>query len=313
MAIVNDTTVQTEIEIIIEQAEQGNKRALKVLYHHPCNDGFASAWAAYRFFKENPSKYYSRIDYLPVSYGVRAPELDSNDSVYIVDFSYPRAVLERMKAQVAYLQVIDHHKTAEEELKDLNYCLFDMKRSGAQMTWDYFHSDKPTPKLISYVQDNDLWRHKLPHSKQITRWISSFPMTFDAWDEMHMRLEVSPNSVFMEAVGIERAFQMQLNSILTNSIPIIFEDIDTRIVNCSKIFVSEVCHKLLNDWDLDMAMGWHMLKDGKIEISLRTDGIIDVSKIAKRYGGGGHSDAAGFKTSMSWLDDLISNHRTDRD
>jgi len=35
-------------------------------------------------------------------------------------------------------------------------------------------------------------------------------------------------------------------------------------------------------------------KNGKISVSLRSDGTVDVSKLAEKYGGGGHKSASGF-------------------
>lgn len=43
---------------------------------------------------------------------------------------------------------------------------------------------------------------------------------------------------------------------------------------------------------------------GKRKVSLRAQGLVDVSKIAKQFGGGGHKNAAGFASEMN-LDELI--------
>ena len=40
---------------------------------------------------------------------------------------------------------------------------------------------------------------------------------------------------------------------------------------------------------------WFETGDGQISVSLRSVGNADVSKIAARYGGGGHKHAAGFR------------------
>lgn len=50
-------------------------------------------------------------------------------------------------------------------------------------------------------------------------------------------------------------------------------------------------------------------KDGRRKVSLRaTDGRVDVSKIARAYGGGGHRQAAGFSTALPW-DELVASLR----
>jgi hypothetical protein len=76
--------------------------------------------------------------------------------------------------------VLDHHKTAFEMFQrpavgnvsfDIDNCEvnLDMDRSGATMALDYW---KPTTltdtqrQLFMYVEDADLWRWKLPDSRQ---------------------------------------------------------------------------------------------------------------------------------------------------
>ena len=69
--------------------------------------------------------------------------LEDAEKVYIVDFSYPKDVMVKLLQQDFDLIVLDHHKTAEANLKDLalkpgSEIHFDMTRSGALMTWEYF-------------------------------------------------------------------------------------------------------------------------------------------------------------------------------
>jgi len=42
----------------------------------------------------------------------------------------------------------------------------------------------------------------------------------------------------------------------------------------------------------------------KVSVNLRSSGAVDVSKIAARFGGGGHARAAGFKTKDKNLTEL---------
>ncbi|MFL5878309.1 MAG: DHH family phosphoesterase [Solirubrobacteraceae bacterium] len=54
-----------------------------------------------------------------------------------------------------------------------------------------------------------------------------------------------------------------------------------------------------------------MAKEGCRKVSLRsTDGRVDVSIIARGLGGGGHRQAAGFSTAMSW-DELVAFLRSE--
>jgi len=130
------------------------------LYHANCADGFAAALAVWM-------KYKDSYEYIPVQYGNPAPPVDGRD-VLIVDFSYPRKELLQLKEAAKSLLVIDHHKTAEKELAGLDFCIFDMNKSGAVLTYQYISPDQEIPKLFLYIQDRDLWKWELPSSREVS-------------------------------------------------------------------------------------------------------------------------------------------------
>ena len=77
-----------------------------VIYHGGCPDGFCAAWVAHRCYVENgqtPELYAAR-------YGDDPPDVVGRE-VLIVDFSYPRNVLESMAQQAKSIRLFDHHKT----------------------------------------------------------------------------------------------------------------------------------------------------------------------------------------------------------
>ena len=124
-----------------------------VIYHGGgCPDGFGAALAAYTYFSSQgvDGRYYA------ASHGpIKDIELDqlADTDVYLVDFAYRRAEMARLCAAAHKVVVIDHHISAQKDLAGLDQeCAnlelnFDMNRSGAVMTWDYFHS-RPAPRLL---------------------------------------------------------------------------------------------------------------------------------------------------------------------
>jgi len=54
-----------------------------------------------------------------------------------------------------------------------------------------------------------------------------------------------------------------------------------------------------------LALFLRELEDGNYKFSLRSKGEFDVSKIALKYGGGGHQNAAGFTAKYELLDEII--------
>lgn len=110
---------------------------------------------------------------VPASYGDEPPDCSDRD-VIIVDFSYPRDVLEYMAEQAKSLRVLDHHKTAAADLDGFPGAIFDRDRSGAGLAWDELVGGK-RPEIVDFVEDRDLWRYSLPNSRAINAWISSLP------------------------------------------------------------------------------------------------------------------------------------------
>ena len=106
-----------------------------VLYHANCLDGMASKYVAWLHFGDNPN-----VTYIPVAYDEPFPDipLTKNTQIFVLDFSYPRSQLLYVEQMVFRLVVLDHHKTAQEELAWLSFATFDSNKSGCGLAWDYF-------------------------------------------------------------------------------------------------------------------------------------------------------------------------------
>lgn len=265
-----------------------------VIYHADCVDGFTAAWLAHQVFGE-------AADYLPYRYGDAPPEFHGNEKVYILDFSFPRDVLLKIKEEIQHLIVLDHHKTAEENLRGLDFCVFDPDKCGAHLTWDQFHSGV-APVLLAYVEDRDLWKWRLPDSKEISAAIQSYDFTWKNWDQLASWLAdtMQKQNVISQGEAILRYQEQSIQKHMSQAHHCQVGDHVVPVVCCSdKAIVSELGHRLAvgesfsvsyNDDAVSMYRTW----------SLRsTDVGMDVSLIAKSFGGGGHKNAAGFRTQMS--------------
>jgi uncharacterized protein len=259
-----------------------------VLYHDPCQDGFAAAYVAW-------TVYGDEAEYVPVKYGNSPPAMEEGSQVLIVDFSYPRDVLEEMAHRYYPLEVLDHHKTAQEDLEGLPYATFDMNRSGAVMTWDWFYPHTEPPKLLLYVQDRDLWKWDLPDSKKFNAAIACYPKEFPVWAALVRNMELEPRNLLTQGAAILQAQgrviegqckEAQLQEIAGHMVP---------VVNATA-HISEVGHELLERFpDCRFSASYRDTSGGLREWSLRSRGDFDVSEVAKKFGGGGHASAAGFR------------------
>lgn len=255
-----------------------------VIYHGNCLDGFTSAWVASVIYGDS-------AEYVPGIYGQPPPDVTGRE-VLIVDFSYPRAILLDMHAKAKSLRVLDHHKTAQADLEGLDFCLFDMNRSGAGIAQDELLAGKNP--LVAYVQDRDLWRFELPKSKEINAWISSFDQTFENWHSMNQQLHQSLGPAIEQGAALLRAVDRYCQEMAKQARVTQLCGYRVQVVNAPYINTSElVGHMAEIDPDL-FAAGWFQRSDGKYQYSLRSRGAFDVSAVAKQFGGGGHKNAAGF-------------------
>ncbi|MCP4002903.1 MAG: hypothetical protein GY725_01780, partial [bacterium] len=145
---------------------------MNILYHESCMDGSAAALIA---LQDNPG-----AKLIPMQYGDPPPDGLKGEHVVIVDFSFKRELTECLIEESASFLCLDHHKTAEEELRGLPDCIFDMDRSGARMAWDYWNPDVKPPWWVLYIEDRDLWRWKLGASRAINASLRSYGLTVDA-------------------------------------------------------------------------------------------------------------------------------------
>lgn len=256
-----------------------------VIYHGRCIDGFTAAWVARLRYGEDSATY------VPAKYGDAPPDVTGED-VLIVDFSYPRATLEAMAASAKSLLVLDHHRTAAADLDGLPYAHFDMGRSGAGLTWDRLFADNVRPPLVSYVEDRDLWRFALPSSKEINAVIGATEQTWENWDELRCQVSAEIGATVRSGALLLRSVNRYVSEMSKQARTIDFEGHRVPIVNAPYLNVSELVGALAET--APFAIGWYQRGDGKYAYSLRSRGDFDVSELAKKYGGGGHKNAAGF-------------------
>jgi oligoribonuclease NrnB/cAMP/cGMP phosphodiesterase (DHH superfamily) len=107
-------------------------------------------------------------------------------NVLICDFSYKKDTMLKLVSEAKTLAIIDHHKSAEEDLKDISdeNKVFRMDHSGAFLTWAYFYPLSPMPLLIKYIEDNDIWIKAMPNTRELTSYIYSLPFEFEEYEKL---------------------------------------------------------------------------------------------------------------------------------
>lgn len=261
-----------------------------VLFHQNCMDGYAAAYAAWLKFKDTAT-------YIPVNYGEPFPFVENVESLYILDFSYPRIVIMDIHTHYPKLRVLDHHKSAEEELKGLAYATFDQSKSGAVLAWEHFHLTDSTPSLYRYIQDRDLWQWKLYRSKEINTYLNFMidfnDLTFQRFNDIFFNGDYT--KMIHDGEIVLRRDQQYVERCMKNVHYRTFGLDDFPCVN-SPILQSEIGAALSKEYGRGDIYYYH---DATIiRHSLRSVGSFDVSEVAKIYGGGGHKNAAGFEEKI---------------
>lgn len=299
--------------------------ALKPLciYHGNCADGFGAAWAVRKALPE--------MDFHPGVYGDAPPDVTGRD-VIMVDFSYKRAALDQMAQSAASILILDHHKTAQEDLapfaieqcggarlayadvpglfSDLReidrppvVALFDMNRSGATMAWDCFHYGEARPPLLDHIEDRDLWLFKLEGTREIQANVFSFPYDFEVWDRL---MDMPVEMLRAEGAAIERKHHKDIAELVAvMKRRMVIGAYDVPVANLPYTLTSDAGHLMAVKGEPFAGCYWDTPKGRVFSLRSTEDGI-DVSGIAKSYGGGGHRNASGFTMPIGWEGDVPS-------
>lgn len=260
-----------------------------VIYHGNCADGFAAAWC---FWK----RYGDAMEYVAGVYQTPPPDVTGRD-VYLVDFSYKRPVVEQMLVTAASVTLIDHHKTALEDLEPLLgqhlrwYC--DVNRSGAALAWDFVFPGEPRPLLLEHIEDRDLWRFKLPGTREIQANLFSYPYDFARWDRLMSATGRELLQMTVAGTAIERKHHKdiaELVAVCKRRMTIGGHDVP--VASLPYTMVSDAAH-LMAKGEPFAACYWDT-EQGRVFGLRSADDGIDVSAIAMQYGGGGHRHSAGF-------------------
>lgn len=272
-----------------------------VIYHGNCADGFSAAWCFWR-------KYGNDADYVAGVYQQDPPDVSGRD-VYLVDFSYKAAVVQDMLAHANSVTLIDHHKTAIEDLRQLKerevatngdgmgdkfgwFC--DLNRSGATLAWDYLFPSEPRPLLLGHIEDRDLWRFKLPNTREIQANVFSYEYSFELWDKLMSADQAELMKMTVAGAAIERKHHKDISELVgVCKRRMVIGGHDVPVASLPYTLTSDAGH-LMAQGEPFAACYWDTA-DGRVFSLRSTDGGLDVSEVAKQYGGGGHVMASGFK------------------
>jgi len=267
-------------------------------YHGNCFDGICAAWVV--------SLKYPDAEFIPVNYGdmglMQSIQQDCfenaniNTHYVVVDFSFPRDLMIQMANKAKSMIVLDHHQTNQKDCEGLDFCKFDMAESGASLAWKHFFPTEPMPKIVQYVADQDLWKFELPYSREINAYIQLFDMILENYNYLWKILD-SPMGLEIAVIG-GQAIKQYKDTLVKRIVKShrILDILGHRVaVVNSPVLMSEVGEALARLPGVIFGAYYFQRSDGMVQWGARSIGDFDVSIVAKKFGGGGHKNAAGWQ------------------
>lgn len=300
---------------------------IKIIYHKNCMDGLASAFIA----KTTLGKKGLEVECIAIQYGEESilfgkndkqqltKPLSKEDTIYFVDFSLKRHLMIELSLMVKEIIVLDHHKTAEENLRGLEEelenitIIFDMNKSGATLCYEYFFDSGLTKKeVFNYIADRDLWKWEIPQSKEINEYLRFIikPNDLESFENMYASFHESwfseNGSLLLSQINKQVASKVKK----VQDIKIL--DIDFKIINATEN-ISELGNKICEEYNTP-AIIYFITEDNQVVLSFRSlDTLPDISIVAAALGGGGHRNACGctlsFNTFMKLINEPIKNEK----
>ena len=272
-------------------------------YHSADLDGHCSGAIVKAAF---PQCTLFGIDYgEPIQWNVIAGK-----NVIMVDFSLqPFTKMFSLKERTKSLTWVDHHKSAINEADSLGFSVpgrLGSGRAACELLWTFLHEKQPMPLAVELLGRYDVWDHTDPRTLPFQYGMKAQKDTFPDNQEFWLPLiELHPGRVSPKKNRVQDIldhghllFDYQMTQNRTQIGRMAFETTldGLRLIAANKGLTNS---KLFDSvWDSDKydAMCTFHWRNGCWNFSLYSDRDgVDVSKIAKVRGGGGHKGAAGFQ------------------
>ena len=269
-------------------------------FHHNDADGQASG-AVVRYALRDKVKLYE-VDYNGRS--LPWEEIEKAEKVIVVDFSFPRQDMERI-ANGRTLVWIDHHKSAIAEFGEISLNwdgLRSIDEAACVLCWQYFFPERKVPKAIVLIGDRDIWRWAEEETGDFNEGL--YNRDFNAMNDDLWTPLLDNDTALLENIIAEghQSLLIRLKEIermvAERGFQVLFEGNRTLAVNEKG---NGDIGQYIKDQGYDVGYCYYDTMQNHVVTTNVTlySRTVDVSKIAHKFGGGGHAGAAGFAFSRS--------------
>jgi oligoribonuclease NrnB/cAMP/cGMP phosphodiesterase (DHH superfamily) len=240
----------------------------------------------------------------PINYGDEFPweAITACDTVYMVDFSLqPWSDMERLISMLGFNLIwIDHHITAIGQYtrcKKQCIAVLDPNKAACELVWKNMFPSFYMPYAVRLLGRYDVWDLKadpniIPLQYGLRLYETDPNIDMSLWNMIFEDFTIT--DYLKEGRVVEKYCEMENKKLCDRAAyETVFEGSKVLVIN-SVMKGSQIFNSIWDNtkYDFMIVFGW--IKD-KWSVSLYTDKKgVDVSKIAMKYGGGGHKQAAGF-------------------
>ncbi len=271
-----------------------------ICFHHNDPDGHASGAIVKYALGDKVSLVESDYDGTPIPWDL----VEQAEQVIVTDFSFSVDQMQRL-ADGRELVWIDHHKSALAEFEGIADewpGIRDISEAACVLTWQYFFPERPVPRAIVLIGDRDIWRWA---EKDTGAFGSSlFNQDHLASNATFWKPLLEDDAPTLEKMIKEGAWLREItlrdidNLMEARSFEVEFEGYQTLAVN--RRGTGDIGNYGRDrGYEIVYTYADKMQLDGLTTVVTLYSNKIDVSVIAKRYGGGGHAGAAGFSFPRS--------------
>jgi oligoribonuclease NrnB/cAMP/cGMP phosphodiesterase (DHH superfamily) len=266
-------------------------------------DGHCAGAIVYRYWRSCESDGFGE-EYIEIDFKDNFPfeKIHPNEKVVVVDFTLQEpGDWETLFLTTENIIWIDHHKTAIErslqipEVGDLEGKRVEGGKAGCELAWEYFFPTVSVPMIVQLLGDYDTWSFKFGDLTRLVQEgikLEKTSPTHSNWDKWLSADEEIPRLQENGQIAIRYRDNRYAKLIRAFSYPVVFEG--HRCIACNVGATSSNLFDSVEDLDMYDIMMPFVFDGSRWTVSLYTTKDIDVSEIAKKYGGGGHQKAAGF-------------------
>jgi len=273
---------------------------MKCFYHNDM-DGRCAGSIVNKYWLKAGKKLediYKTTKFIEVDYKdeIDVNSIETEENIIIVDFSFKPEVMEKVLKKTNRIIWIDHHKTADEykysqEIGGLRITK-DKEFSGCELTWKYFYPDEEMPRSVKLIGDRDKWAWKMGEDTALFNLgLKLYP--HQPWDKIWNELLSNSDKLYKIVMQGVTCVEFRDNFCKDYADSYGFET-EFEGYKCFALglymFGSEAFGERFKKYDI--CLSFEFTGNNWI-IGLYSEKV-DVGVIAKKYGGGGHTGAAGF-------------------